>query len=226
MRNLIAAAAFFLLIHFGVAGTKLRDAIVARIGMRPYRAVFSILSLGGIVWLVAAYSRAPLVPLWTAPPWTKYVALVLVFAAFPLVVIGLLTPNPTTANFESLLKRDNVVQGMIRITRHPFLWGVALWALAHLIVNGDAASLVLFGSFLFLALAGTASIDAKRKRAFGDQWERFAAATSNVPFAAIGSGRNRLVIGEIGLWRIAVAVVLFAVVLYFHTPWFGARPLP
>jgi uncharacterized membrane protein len=226
MRNLITAAAFFLLIHFGVAGTKLRDTILARIGMKTYRALFSLLSLGGIVWLVSAYSRAPFQPLWDVPPWTKYLALVLVFAAFPLVVIGLLTPNPTTASFESRLAHANVVQGMIRITRHPFLWGVALWAFAHLVVNGDAASLVLFGSLLALALAGTVSIDAKRRRAYGDQWDRFAAATSNVPFGAIVSGRNRLAIGEIGFSRIAVAVVLFALVLIFHSPLFGGEPLP
>jgi uncharacterized membrane protein len=224
--NLIAAAGFFLAIHFGVAGTKLRDVIVARIGMKRYRAVFSLLSLAGLVWLVSAYVGAPVEPLWSAPFWTNYVAIVLMLFAFLLVVIGLTTPNPTAASFESRLAREDVVRGMIRVTRHPFLWGVALWALAHLLVNGDAASLVLFGSLLLLALAGTVSIDAKRRREFGDRWDRFAAATSNVPFAAIGSGRNRLAAGEIGAWRIVLAVALFALVLYLHPAIFGGNPLP
>lgn len=226
MRNLIAAAAFFLLIHFGIAGTTLRDRILARIGMKTYRAVFSVLSVAGIVWLVGAYSRAPLVPLWSAQSWIKYVAVALVFVAFLYAVTGLQTPNPTAASFESRLARDDAVLGIIRVTRHPFLWGVALWSFAHLIVNGDVASLILFGSLLLLAVAGTVSIDAKRRREFGPQWDRFAAATSNVPFVAIGSGRNRLALGEIGFRRLAVAIALFAVFLLAHSALFGGHPLP
>ena len=79
---------------------------------------------------------------------------------------------------------------MLRITRHPFLWGVALWAAGHLMVNGDLASLILFGSLLVLAVFGTGSIDAKRRRALGEKWDAFAAKTSAVPFAAIAAGRQ------------------------------------
>jgi uncharacterized membrane protein len=107
---------------------------------------------------------------------------------------------------------------MVRITRHPFLWGVALWAATHLIVNGDAASLLLFGTFLVLALGGTASIDAKRRRLYPDRWPQFARVTSSVPFAAIARGANRLgpALAEIGAWRIIAALVLFGVGFYLH----------
>jgi uncharacterized membrane protein len=224
MRNLIAATAFFLAIHLGIAGTTVRDAIVARTGMKAFRAVFAVLSVIGLVWIVRAYQGAPIVPLWDSPSWARYVTIGLTFIGLLLVVIGLTTPNPTTANFEPLLKRDDVVRGIVRVTRHPFLWGVALWSVAHLLVNGHLAALVVFGMFLVLTLVGTVSIDAKRKRRYGDQWDRFAAATSNVPFGAIAAGRNRLVPGEIGLWRIAAALAAFAIVFYFHAAWFGARP--
>jgi uncharacterized membrane protein len=85
-------------------------------------------------------------------------------------------------------------------------------------VNGDLASLVLFGSLLVLALGGTAAIDAKRRRAFGEQWLRFAAVTSNVPFAAIAAGRNQLApaAAEIGAWRPLVAILVYAVAFYLH----------
>src|SRR5262249_39128244 len=98
-----------------------------------------------------------------------------------------------------------------------FLGGVALWALVHLIVNGDLASLILFGSLLVLALGGTAAIDAKRRRSFGEQWMQFAAVTSNVPFAAIVAGKNRLgpAVVEIGVWRLLIAIV-YAVAFYLH----------
>jgi uncharacterized membrane protein len=110
------------------------------------------------------------------------------------------------------------VRGIVRITRHPFLWGVALWALVHLIVNGDLASLVLFGSLLVLALGGTVSIDAKRRRHFGEQWTQFASVTSGVPFAAIAAGRNRLgpALVEMGVIKPLAAIVVYAAVFYLH----------
>ena len=104
--------------------------------------------------------------------------------------------------------------------------GVAIWAFAHLVVNGDLASLILFASLLVLALAGPLSIDAKRSKRFGEKWDRFAAVTSNVPFAAIAQGRNSLELSELGWWRIAVALVLFGAVLMFHASVFGVSALP
>lgn len=227
MRGLILAAAFFLALHFGIAGTRLRDLIVARLGEKAYRGIFSLLSVVGLVWLISAYARAPVDVLWQPPRTLTHAAFGLVLIAFLLAVPGLLTPNPTAANFENRLQRgDDAVRGIIRITRHPFLWGTAIWATAHLLANGDLASIVFFGSLLFLALAGTYSIDAKRRRGFGAAWEAFERATSNPPFGAIAAGRNRLVLREIGLWRILAALVAYGVVLAFHSRWFGAHPLP
>ena len=144
---------------------------------------------------------------------------VLVLIAFIFVVVGLATPSPTRVGMESKLAQGpDIARGMVRITRHPFLWGVALWALVHLIVNGDLASLILFGSLLVLALGGTAAIDAKRRRSFGEQWMQFAAVTSNVPFAAIVAGKNRLgpAVVEIGVGRPLVAILVYAVAFYLH----------
>jgi uncharacterized membrane protein len=154
----------------------------------------------------------------------KPIALALVLIAFAFIVIGISTPSPTTAGMESQLTRDVQVRGMTRITRHPFLWGTALWALVHFVVNGDAASAVLFGSLLLLALAGTASIDAKRRRNYGERWEQFARVTSNIPFAAIAAGRNQLgpALREIGIVRPLIAIVIFAAVFALHGRLFGA----
>ncbi|MHB8815945.1 MAG: NnrU family protein, partial [Steroidobacteraceae bacterium] len=96
--------------------------------------------------------------------------------------------------------------------------GVGLWAATHLVLNGDVASLLLFGTFLVLAIGGTASIDAKRRRKFPERWPKFAQATSNVPFAAVARGGGRLApaLAEIGAWRIIAALVLYAVAFYLH----------
>lgn len=224
MRSLIAASAFFLLIHFGVSGTRLRDRLVALMREGPYRGAFALASLVGLVWMSRAYARAPEIVLWAAPAGFRPLAVVLVFVALLLVAIGLATPSPTRAGMESRLTRDATpARGIIRITRHPFLWGVALWAVAHLAANGDVASVIFFGSLLALALGGTAAIDAKRRRAFGKAWDGFAAMTSNLPFAAIASGRNQLgpALREIGPWRPAIAITAFAAFFAFHGRLFG-----
>lgn len=217
MPDLIGACAYFLLIHFGVSGTRLRDALTARLGEGPYRGLFSLASLAGLGWMIYAYRHAPLVATWGFLPAFRPAAYVLVFIAFLFAVIGILTPSPTRVGMESRLD-PQAARGMVRITRHPFLWGVGLWAATHLVVNGDVASLILFGTLLVLAIGGTASIDAKRRRKFPDRWPSFAQATSSVPFAAIAGGGNRLTaaLTEIGVWRLLAALVLYGLAFYLH----------
>lgn len=229
MANLIAAAAFFVLIHLLVAGTRVRDAITGRIGENAYMGLFSLASIGGLVWLIMAYGQARgmawNVAYWGVTPAARHLQIVLQLIALLLLVPGITTPNPTSVRQEGALDKPNVVSGMVRISRHPFLWGVAIWALGHLLVNGDRASLILFGAMLALAVFGTSSIDAKRKRKLGESWDAFAAQTSNVPFAAIVAGRQSLKLGEIGWWRIALAVVVWAALLMGHAHLFGVSAL-
>ncbi|BBA34563.1 uncharacterized protein sS8_2615 [Methylocaldum marinum] len=225
MIQLTLAALFFVGIHFLIAGSRGRDRLIAKYGERMYRGGFSILSLAGLFWLIYAYRHAPYLETWGQLAWFKPVAALLMLIAFILAVTGITTPSPTAVNGESLLSEAEPAQGILRITRHPFLWGIALWAVTHLIANGDVAALVLFGSLLLLALGGTRSIDAKRRRHLGEQWTKFAAATSNMPFKAIREGRNQLKIAEIGWWRIALAVALYLALLHFHAKLFGVSPL-
>jgi len=230
MSNLIAAAVFFVLLHLLVSGTRVRDGLIARIGEGPYMGFFVVASWVGIIWLGWGFADARVsaenAAYWGATPLTRGVQLALQVVAFVFIVIGITTKNPTLVRGEAALDDPNIVRGALRVTRHPFLWGVAIWAVGHLIVNGDRASLVLFASMLFLALFGTASIDAKRKRALGSKWDAFAAQTSNVPFASILAGRQKFALGEIGWWRFAVALVVYAAVALAHPFLFGVPALP
>lgn len=230
MLSLAAAAVFFLAIHLLVSGTRVRDALTGKIGLGPYMGLFSLSSVAGLAWLGISFAQARNSTsdqiFWSLTPLTRDIQLVVQLAAVLLIVPGLTTPNPTSVRQEASLDRPDVVKGMVRITRHPFLWGVSIWAAGHLLVNGDTASLVLFGSLLALALLGTASIDAKRKRALGAKWNAFAAQTSNIPFAAIVQGRQSLKIGEIGWWRIALALGVWALLAWSHPYLFGVRALP
>jgi uncharacterized membrane protein len=223
--SLVLAAAFFVGIHVGIAGTRVRDRLAARLGEQGYLGLFSLASIGGLIWLTTAYADAPYVPLWGPLPGLRPLALPVVLLGFVLVVVGLTTPSPTVVGGEKTLEAAEPATGIQRITRHPFLWGVAIWAAMHFVVNGNARALVLFGAMLFLGLYGPVSIDAKRARRFGAAWARYAAVTSNVPFLAIAQGRNQLRLGEIGWGRVAFAVVAFAAVLLLHPLMFGGNPL-
>ncbi len=227
MTALIAAAVFFVLLHLLVSGTALRGAIVTMIGESPFMGLFSLASVAGLVWLGWAYGQArgegPVY--WDLGPGAKHTAVALMLLAMLLIVPGLITPNPTSVKQEGALDKPNAVQGMLRITRHPFLWGVAIWAAGHLLANGDLPSVILFGSMLVLALFGTASIDAKRKRALGARWDAFAGQTSGVPFAAILAGKQKLSVGEIGWWRLLLGVAIWAALLWGHPFLFGVNPL-
>ena len=225
MLSLLLAAIFFAGIDLGVAGTTIRDRAIAALGQSGYRAAFSIATVVGLAWLVMAYNRAPYVVTWGMLEWWKPFAIVLMLPASLLVVIGLTTPNPTAIAQENRLAQPP--QGIVRVTRHPFLTGVGLWALVHLIGDGDVASLVFFAVWAVVALAGTVSIDRKRRRLLGAAaWEPFAAQTSIVPFAAIAAGRNRFRPGEVGAWRWGAAIVLYVLMLVGHADVIGVSPFP
>ncbi len=225
MLSLLLAALFFIAVHIGVAGTALRGRVVALAGPRFYMVLFSVASLAGIWWLAAAYRAADYVPLWGQPEWWKLVADVLMLPAFVLVVAGLLTPNPTAVAQERLAAQPP--RGLVRVTRHPFLMGVALWAFLHLVANGDLASVLLFGAMLVVALAGPPSIDAKRRRTLGPAaWDAFASRTSILPFGAIAAGRNTLDLGEIGWKRIGAGVLAYALFIGGHLHIIGVSPFP
>jgi uncharacterized membrane protein len=225
MIRLFIAGLLLPLTHFGISSSALRADLVRRLGEQPYRGLYSLVALAAFAWLVAAYRGAPMVPLWPTPPFVVWAALPVVFLAFLLAVIGLTTPNPTIVGAERLFARPNVTRGILRVSRNPFLWGVGLWALAHLAVTGDLASLLLFGSIGSLGLVGAPLLDAKKARQHGRQWELFAAETSSLPFLAILQRRQRLALNEIGPWRVAAAVALFGFALLAHRWAFGVSPL-
>jgi uncharacterized membrane protein len=143
--------------------------------------------------------------------------------AFILLACGLLSRNPALLGQAGALKSESPARGILRITRHPVMWAIILWAAAHILAIGSLQAVVFFGGLLLLAAAGTTLQDARKARALGEDWARFAALTSNVPFVALLQGRNRLSWRELGWWRPAVGLAAFGALLALH-PWlFGYR---
>jgi uncharacterized membrane protein len=223
--SLLTAAVLWVAVHIGVAGTRLRDAIVARIGQGPFRGLFVVASFVLLGWLAWSFGHAgPVRVLWVAPRWLAVLMMLLMLPALVLFVCSVTTPNPTSVAGRHALESPNPAIGILRITRHPMLWAFALWGIVHLAVLGTASATVLTGAIIVTAFAGMPSLDAKYARRNPERWPAFAAATSILPFAAIAQGRNRLVVSEIGWWRTLLAVVSWIALIALH-PWaFGVDP--
>lgn len=216
MTNLFAAGLAFLLTHLGISSTPLRDLLARRFGERGYLALYSLIAFATLGWLVVAFNQAPHTSfLWPPALAWRVLALLIMPVAFVFLVGAFTSGNPTTLGQEDRLRTIGSGQGLLRITRHPFQWAVILWAVTHILANGDRASLVFFGSLGVVSLFGTFLIDRKKAKRMGEDWHRFAASTSNVPFVAILRGRNRLAVGE--LWLPALlGLALYCLVLWQH----------
>ncbi|MGH8441612.1 MAG: NnrU family protein [Nevskiaceae bacterium] len=223
MTNLALAAVAFAAMHLLIAGTRTRGILVARLGERAFLGLFSAASAGVLGWLIWAYAQVRQ-PMLTPLTDLRWLSAVLVLVAFTFIVLGLTTPGPTIVGGAKLMTREDPARGIHRVTRHPFLWGIALWALVHALFNPEQANLWFFGTFVFVATVGTFSIDAKREAAYGEAWERYVQLTSNIPFAAIAQRRNRLVLAEIGWVRLGAALAAYLVLSLLHARFFGLPP--
>ncbi len=224
MTTLLLTALLFVGTHLGLAGTPLRSVLVRRVGETAYLVSYAVISLLTLTWFIDAYKVAPYVETWGQLYALQPIVVVAMLIAFMLAVIGLTTPSPTLVGAQLLLTKEQPARGILRITRHPFLMGVSLWALVHLIVNGDLAALMFFGALLLLCVLGAFSIDAKRQARMGKHWGEFAAVTSVLPFVAVAQGRNRLALAELGAWRVLLSLVGYGAMLAFHSRLFGVSP--
>lgn len=219
--ELLLAAALFVGSHFAVSSTGLRGRLIGGLDERPYAGVYSLVALVLLAWVIWAYARAPYLALWSAPglAWLPIVAMA---PALLLLVGGISQRNPTAVMQAG--PEAGPPRGVFAITRHPLMWAIGLWALSHLAANGDGASVVFFGSLAVLALGGTLAIDARKRRDWGERWPPFAAVTSNLPLAALATGRARLT--GLGWWRVALALALYAALLGLHPVVLGVSALP
>ena len=219
---LLLATIFWIATHNGFAGTDIRTRLVGKIGEVGFRIAYAVTSVIAIMMLVQAWEAAVAIPLWSAPAWLRLILAAAMLPAFLFFAAGLLR-NPTAVGGEALAGQQ--ARGIQRITRHPMLWSFALWALVHVIGNGDLASLIFFGTFAISAFLGMPSIDRKLAARAPEAAARLRAETSIIPFGAILAGRNRLVLGEIGWLAPLLALLGWAALLHFHARFFGVPAL-
>jgi uncharacterized membrane protein len=215
--SLVIAGVAFCGSHILLSSTRLRGSLREQLGEHGFLAVYSLTALVTFAWFLVAYSHAPTLLLWSRQGWMALVPVVVMPLATILLVAGYSTPNPTAVGMERSARADDPAPGILRVTRHPVMWAIGLWGISHVIANGDLRSLVFFGAFAGLSLGGTVLIDRKKQLALGSNWSRLAEVTSNLPFAALVTGRTRLRWRDISLLRIAAGLLLYVVLYRAHS---------
>jgi uncharacterized membrane protein len=215
--SLVVAGLAFCGSHVLLSSTRLRGTLRDQLGERGFLGVYSLTALVTFAWFLVAYSHAPTIALWPRQSWTALVPVVAMPLATILLVAGYSTRNPTAVGMERSARADDPAPGILRVTRHPVMWAIGLWALSHVIANGDLRSLLFFGAFAGLSLGGTVLIDRKKRLALGSNWPRVAQVTSNLPFAALVTGRTSLRWRDIGLLRVAAGLLLYVVLFRAHS---------
>ena len=216
MWQVAAACAIFVGGHFLLSAEPLRSTLRTRLGDNGFRGVYSTIAGASLAWLGFAYGAAPYVELWPQTHWARSIPTIVMPVALLLAVCGFSQFNPTVTGQGFRDIAGDPAPGVLKVTRHPVMWGFGLWALAHLPPNGDLASLILFGGLAGLALGGARAIDARRQRTDPAGFARIAAVTSNLPLAALLSGRQRLRFADLGLLRVLIAAVLYVALFHAH----------
>lgn len=194
MMLLIVGLLIFLGIHLLPTAPDVRDGLRDRMGERNYRIMFSVVSLIGFVIIVLGFHKMQMNPgknpvLWDPPTWTRHIALLLMLPAM------------------IFLAAASIPSRIRNAVKHPTLVAIKTWALAHLLANGDVASLLLFGSFLAFAVYDRISV---KKR--GD-------------LGPLGDKQPSSPINDVIV--VVVGVALYAALLFGGHQWLiGVAPLP
>ena len=215
---LLGLAAFsFVATHF-IMSHPLRASLVARLGERGFAIAYTVVAFITLGWTIWAFVRVPAeTPLWIAGDAAWLVASLLMWLG-SILFIGSLRRNPALPRPGKVIERIDDPSGVYAITRHPMMWGFALWALVHAIVDATPATLILTTAIAFLALVGAGFQDDKKSRLMGPAWVEWKARTSFVPFARGGAIP--------GMFALVGGTLLFFAATWVHPPagffrWFG-----
>jgi uncharacterized membrane protein len=180
---LVLASVAFVGTHF-LMSHPLRAGMVGALGERGFAISYTIVSFLTLGWMIWAYPHASAeapAPLWDAGQAGWIIATLLMWLGSVLFV-GSLRRNPAFPRPGKPITKIDDPNGVYAITRHPMMWGFALWAATHAIVNPTGASLVLSLAIAVLALVGAAMQDRKKEALLGDLWRGWKARTSFVPY--------------------------------------------
>lgn len=173
--------------------------------------VYGILSLGLFIWLIYAYLQAPYMELWASANWMKAIPLFTMFWVCLLLVCTFSQPNPFSIGIGARNYNPQKA-GIVSLIKHPGFVAFALWSVAHIIPNGDLASVIFFGLMAALSLYGPVSLNNKRRSQLG-----------HVPWQDLHKKTIRQ--GPyIGGWRWLATLILYMGLIHAHEPIIGVLP--
>lgn len=216
MGNVVVAAIAFVGTHF-LLSHPLRRPLVRLAGEKGFLGLYSVIALATFVWLAFAYRAAPeQLPLWPVGDVAWAIGTIVMLVG-SILFMGSLVRNPALPE----AKTDNVpeARGVFAITRHPMMWGFALWGAVHILVFPEPSNIVLSAAIIILALVGAHFQDRKKQQLQPDFWPEWERRTSYLPFAAIAAGRAR--IGKIGMHALAGGITVWLVATWAHFPLAG-----
>ncbi|MCH8976711.1 MAG: NnrU family protein [Proteobacteria bacterium] len=150
-----------------------------------YKVIFAVISLLGLIFIGIGKGSMEFIGLWNTPIFFRYITVVLIPVAFILMVAAY-TPN-----------------NIKRYVPHPMLTGVIIWGATHMMVNGDVAAIILFGSFVVYSVV---AIKLANRRQYDKNSEQD--TQEKIPVV-----KDAIVIG--------IAMLGFLLLLWLHKPLFG-----
>jgi uncharacterized membrane protein len=198
--GLTLSALLFVGLHF-LMSHPLRAPLVRAVGEGPFRGIYSLVALitfGGMIYYYRAIGREP--PLWEVGEAQWIVATLLMWLG-SILFIGSFVGNPALPGARG---PSGPPHGVFAITRHPMMWGFALWAIVHLAVVAMPKALVFDGAIILLALVGSAMQDKKKRKLMGETWHDWSAQTAFVPFTrGLAFPGTFAFVGGTVLWLVA-----------------------
>jgi uncharacterized membrane protein len=211
LTSLIAACVTLVGTHFAMSHP-LRAPMVRAFGKNGFQIVYSLVSLGAVIWIYFAFKavRVPALPLWAGFDHFSWVVGSVLSVLGTVLFVGSFRANPALAmpGAEEAARAEPT--GVFRVTRHPMMWGFALIALGHLVAAPTSRTLVVMSAIIILALVGARLQDRKKAVLMGEAWHVWEAKTSFGP-----RWSYLLQVGPV-LWLVAAS--LWLAITWAHTP--------
>lgn len=188
----------------------LRAPLVARMGEKGFAVVYSLVALASFGSAVQLWRQMPKERLWDTPAGAYVPALAAMLVSSMFFVGSVSAPNPAM-----MPGVKGEPKGLQRITRHPMMWSMAIWAGVHIMMTADPRTIVLAGGIGVLALFGTVLQD-RKKKAQNPAYVGHMARTSHLPFLAILGGRQPLSALWPGLVPVLGGLALWFLILWAH----------
>lgn len=205
---LVAANTAFVGTHF-IMSHPIRAGLVAKLGEMGFQVVYSLVSFATLAWVYFAFKAAPPADLQPSGEIGWTIATILMLPAM-ILLSGSIIGNPALPTPMAQEQARAEPKGVFLVTRHPMMWGFALWAASHIIIWWSWRTVITALAMGILALVGAYLQDRKKAQLMGDAWHQWSSRTSYWPRLSA--------FGRVGALPWTVGLILFVFFSWLHLP--------